>query len=157
MSEERVTCAVCAADITEGQDRYELPCKHVFHTECVMTWFRSCHEAHGSCPTCRHNPTAAGHVKPSYELMKIIVKSARMRSSTPELREAVRRYESATQRRRELRQKAATFKREHQAVLSEYVRTNRKMVELEASERAALRAVCTMHPIIPFMLPVSEE
>lgn len=48
------TCSICL----EGEDSttyVELPCKHVFHLECVGRWFQE----HRDCPVCRQMVTAA--------------------------------------------------------------------------------------------------
>jgi hypothetical protein len=38
----------------DGADKYTLPsCGHTFHTDCIMTWFRS-HQTR--CPLCNHSP-----------------------------------------------------------------------------------------------------
>jgi len=42
-------CPVCQEDIPEGGIAKKLPCNHLFHDECLMTWL----EKANSCPTCR--------------------------------------------------------------------------------------------------------
>lgn len=42
-------CAVCLSGIKEKETIAILPCRHVFHCECLQPWFRE----HNSCPTCR--------------------------------------------------------------------------------------------------------
>ena len=44
-------CAVCLSDINE-KDNYKLECSHVFHTDCIVNWFRS---SNGNCPCCWGN------------------------------------------------------------------------------------------------------
>lgn len=47
------SCGICKDDISSDEspeDFVELPCKHVFHRECVMPWFKTAH----TCPICRH-------------------------------------------------------------------------------------------------------
>jgi hypothetical protein len=43
------TCPVCTDDLTVGAEVIVLPCKHVYHPQCVQPWFKG----HNSCPTCR--------------------------------------------------------------------------------------------------------
>jgi hypothetical protein len=43
------TCAVCLEPYSPGQLHCTLPCKHVFHDECIGSWLCEQH----TCPTCR--------------------------------------------------------------------------------------------------------
>ena len=44
-------CAVCLSIINE-KDSYKLECGHVFHTNCIVQWFRN---SNGNCPCCWDN------------------------------------------------------------------------------------------------------
>jgi hypothetical protein len=47
--EEDDNCAICFNKLN-GHDTYTIPeCKHKFHTNCIMTWFRM---GHSKCPLC---------------------------------------------------------------------------------------------------------
>ena len=46
-------CPICRIDISNNQ-LYTLNCGHTFHTECIITWFRSLYQ---ECPLCRDLPT----------------------------------------------------------------------------------------------------
>lgn len=48
-------CAICYNKLDEGS-AHKLECGHCFHTDCVITWFRSGQE---TCPLCRGFP----HIK----------------------------------------------------------------------------------------------
>ena len=41
-------CAVCLSSINE-KDKYKLECGHIFHTDCIIKWFRN---SNGNCPCC---------------------------------------------------------------------------------------------------------
>ena len=44
-------CSICITDYNEGDQLKVLPCKHIFHTNCIDPWLAN----HNVCPNCRHN------------------------------------------------------------------------------------------------------
>lgn len=50
LNSELNQCAVCQDEFEKGSQVKQMPCKHVYHDECLLPWL----QLHNSCPVCRY-------------------------------------------------------------------------------------------------------
>lgn len=47
--DEEIVCRVCLDDVQAGLEATKLPCKHIYHEKCIVTWLLTSR----NCPICR--------------------------------------------------------------------------------------------------------
>ena len=46
---DKIICSICTFDVNKGDEIYRIPCKHVFHSKCLVPWV----QINKICPNCR--------------------------------------------------------------------------------------------------------
>ncbi|CAK7335809.1 unnamed protein product [Dovyalis caffra] len=50
-SSSKEQCPICLAIMDGEQEALQLPCSHIYHCDCILTWLRN----NSSCPLCRYH------------------------------------------------------------------------------------------------------
>ena len=107
-------CAICHEILNDKL--YTLPeCSHVFHTNCIMHWFRA---QHNTCPLCMHHGINGnsdfnltfGSRAAALENYKKLRRQSRRKDAPKDLKKAINRIKKIEQRHKKLKEAFKKFK-----------------------------------------------
>lgn len=94
-------CPICQESYSEGGNITELEdCNHKFHTQCIITWFRS-PNSQGTCPCCRNTSSHIYNRMGVYERATWLTRKSRAKSAPKELKKLAQKLKLSQQRQKD--------------------------------------------------------
>ena len=102
-------CCICLqACSSSSSSTHTLECGHVFHTDCIIAWFRTRGNA-GTCPMCRAPPTEILTYPDAYARCSMLRRRARAAGAPAMLKRAVARIQKAEQKEKDAAHESKEF------------------------------------------------
>ena len=122
-------CAICRDDIS-GFPTSTLPeCGHTFHSECLITWFRSPRDWNfsgknctGTCPLCRHTPSRIFSHQTLAGRVSLLRRLARKKNIHPEVKKTYIRLRQTEKIYRASVKNLSEFRKKNKDLLSQFLK-----------------------------------
>jgi len=124
MNNENI-CSICYEELENSDENpniYKLECNHVYHSSCIIKWFRS---GHNNCPLC-NDTTIDTHLS-YYEKISTIeeIKKLGRRKSCPlNIKNILTKIKNCTKE-----------KKEHEKIFNEFKKTHKLIYNTEKNLR----------------------
>jgi len=126
-------CSICLNNLNDEQTYILEACQHVFHTKCIINWFRSS----SSCPCCRDNTLVSNNI-PGYmlrERYKELRKISRKTNAPKDLKNLVKRLNNIEIKHKEKNNEYREFRKENKEILNMENKLRRERYSLGFKER----------------------
>ena len=117
-------CSICLEELMENDNVHLLhECEHPFHTECIITWFRSGNQ---DCPLCRGFPSLEIGYMDIRERTKLVIQEARKKNADPWLKRQIKAFDKSKKVFKTNITNLKNFQTEHKEILVEWKKLLRK-------------------------------
>ena len=113
-------CAICQEGMNECE--HKLSCGHIFHSECIIQWFR-----HGpnSCPLCRDDERENKSRRPlnyfdTWARSSYLRRKARNKNAPKELKRLVKKLKKKEDKYKNARKTLSNFRKENKEHIKKY-------------------------------------
>lgn len=127
--EQKDTCVICQGDIDAMPVHMLQECRHEFHSDCLIQWFRT---GNVSCPTCRGHAQAeaqrpnGGRIH-NRTLFSLVTRFARKKTSPKPIQDLYKRWQMADKKHKEANKQYKTFCKEQKPLLTIWRKLRRQV------------------------------
>jgi hypothetical protein len=139
-------CSICLHDMNDKNLTYEIKeCKHVFHTNCLIEWFR----ANNSCPLCRS--TTERRYSP-FSMFKFIINFLKSKKNNyKSFQNIYKKYKKLNDNYKLVNNSFKLFEKDNKNVLKEYKKIRRLKREAFWKLQRIKREISSL-PITPLFV-----
>jgi len=112
-----MNCAICREELISN--KHKLECEHVFHLNCIISWFRS---GNGDCPLCRASPHTYLTYHDIRSRAKIIRRQSRGKNVPKKLKKIVQRLRKIEEKVKELIKKKYKIKIDNRDIFKSHTK-----------------------------------
>lgn len=152
---ETNTCSICQTQMSL-ENRYIIAdCKHCFHTDCIVSWYRT---GRSDCPYCRTIPEE--HELTTHSAFKFNRRYARRKEAPNELKTLVKKYKTIETQEKSASKAYRDWNKSPDGILCKnLLKTRHKLLEPINKKKFQLRKAkmdIAEYPIIPLVIPLRK-
>ena len=132
-------CSICLEPINDSTDLYRLECGHIFHTDCILNWFRSSNVSGSPCPLCR----CSGPINGSLRLFDVHTRATYLRRRAnskdmpQKLKQLIYNLRKKEDKLKVKRKALRIFRSEHKEEIKQYYKLQSSVWKAKFSVRQA--------------------
>ena len=111
-------CTICLENLNDDTNNKPIynvsDCGHSFHTDCIITWWRTPRESYedqGCCPNCRGFPSKTWRYLEMNERVKVVKKISRKQKCPKEIKNLVNKLKNINDKLKKNLRKFSRFKK----------------------------------------------
>lgn len=153
LSEEENICCICQDCISDHKTKYVIPeCKHNFHSNCIIEWFRS---GATTCPYCRSSQNPEDRIYRYSRLWDsryaFVTSFARRKSAPKQLKKLVEKKKKYRTKYSECSKRIISWKKTNKNIMLKRSRLYNLMRQARRSLRRVESDICN-YPIVPAVI-----
>ena len=141
-------CSICYEEL-DNENSFKLECNHIYHTKCILNWFRNSHD---NCPLCNDKTIDTTNMNWGVKLQTIeeIKKLGRRKKCPETIKKKLNLIKKYNDDEKKAKKELADFKKENKEVIDKLNKLRDKKYILARKKRQTeynLLAIAEINPI----------
>ena len=140
-------CIICFEEINNNNS-YSLECNHIYHTDCIMKWFRN---GNNKCPMCNDTKWDSLPYGIKIQSIKEVKKLGRLKNCPKNIKSKINYIKKEEIKFAESKKQFIQFKKDNKEILAKYRKLSSQPWKIRRKIRQnenKLLAFVTLNPII---------